>query len=263
LHGGHGRRALAGGPGPLRAGFLAAGLALLLGLPAAPAASAPPPLPGPWFRPVPVDGKVFPVLRPARGRWLSFRDNFGEPILEREDGKWRTVGRHEGVDVYADEGTPVVSMTAGVVERIGWTEFSGWRIGIQGTDGFFYFYGHLHSYVAGLKPGARVGAGERLGYLGSSGYGPRGTSGNFPAHLHFGVQSAGRWRDPGKIVKSLYSAYVERTRSDSRRLAGLENRGRLLRSRMYGPGAPGEVGHELLAEIERAEARLSRRLTVS
>ncbi len=36
-------------------------------------------------------------------------------------------------------------------------------------------------------PGDAVQAGELLGYMGDSGYGPEGTTGEFPVHLHLGI----------------------------------------------------------------------------
>jgi len=38
-----------------------------------------------------------------------------------------------------------------------------------------------------LRPGQLVEAGQVIGYVGSSGYGPPGTSGKFPPHLHYGI----------------------------------------------------------------------------
>ena len=37
------------------------------------------------------------------------------------------------------------------------------------------------------KQGDAVQAGELLGYMGDSGYGPEGTTGEFPVHLHLGI----------------------------------------------------------------------------
>lgn len=35
--------------------------------------------------------------------------------------------------------------------------------------------------------GDQVRAGDLLGYMGDSGYGPEGTTGQFPVHLHVGI----------------------------------------------------------------------------
>ncbi len=107
---------------------------------------------------------------------------------ERSYGGTRS---HEGIDIMADLDRsgyyPVLSMTDGIVEKVGWLEKGGWRIGIRSENGNYYYYAHLHSYVKDWQTGERVLAGEILGYMGDSGYGEEGTTGQFPVHLHVGV----------------------------------------------------------------------------
>ena len=97
---------------------------------------------------------------------------------------------HEGVDIIASENKrgiyPVVSMTDGVVTNLGWLNKGGYRVGITSDSGIYYYYAHLDSY-ANIKEGQRVCAGEFLGYMGDSGYGPEGTKGEFDVHLHVGI----------------------------------------------------------------------------
>ncbi|WP_026962122.1 M23 family metallopeptidase [Alicyclobacillus herbarius] len=103
---------------------------------------------------------------------------------------------HEGVDIFAGYGTPVLACSYGYVELMGWNRFGGWRIGIRDTNNMYYYYAHLSSFAKGLKRGDLVRPGQVIGYVGSSGYGPPGTSGKFPAHLHFGIYSdtgRGEW----------------------------------------------------------------------
>lgn len=98
---------------------------------------------------------------------------------------------HEGTDLMPslDESGyyPVVSMTDGTVEQVGWLEKGGFRIGIRSDNGNYYYYAHLASYVKEWKRGDQVTAGEILGYMGDTGYGPEGTTGQFPVHLHLGI----------------------------------------------------------------------------
>ena len=82
---------------------------------------------------------------------------------------------------------PIVSMTDGTVEQVGWLEKGGWRIGIRSKGGNYYYYAHFHSYIKDWKSGDQVKAGEVLGYMGDTGYGPEGTTGQFPVHLHVGI----------------------------------------------------------------------------
>ncbi|KUO96213.1 hypothetical protein ATW55_09625 [Ferroacidibacillus organovorans] len=116
----------------------------------------------------------------------SFRDTWGEG---RSFGGRRI---HEGTDLFADYGTPVLSTCYGYVELIGWNRLGGWRIGLRSADNQYFYFAHLSAYAKQIKQGAIVRPGQVIGYVGSSGYGKPGTSGKFPPHLHFGV-----YRDTG------------------------------------------------------------------
>lgn len=98
---------------------------------------------------------------------------------------------HEGTDIMDIRNEPgripVISMTDGVVRNMGWLTLGGWRIGIESEGGIYYYYAHLYSYAAGLKPGDPVYAGQLLGFMGNSGYGEEGTTGMFDTHLHIGI----------------------------------------------------------------------------
>ena len=98
---------------------------------------------------------------------------------------------HEGTDIMAAENRkgvyPIVSMTEGSVTKIGWLEKGGYRIGITSNSGTYYYYAHMESYADTIWKGKKVKAGEFLGYMGDTGYGPEGTSGKFAVHLHVGI----------------------------------------------------------------------------
>lgn len=94
---------------------------------------------------------------------------------------------HEGTDIYAAHGTPIVSTSYGVIEVMGWNEFGGWRIGIRDNHNSYHYYAHLASFEEGLQEGDVVKPGQVIGYLGSTGYGKEGTVGKFPPHLHYGI----------------------------------------------------------------------------
>ena len=118
------------------------------------------------------------------------------PFVEYVDS-WqfeRTYGGnrlHEGCDLMGllnERGLyPIVSVSDGVVEKMGWLEKGGYRVGIRSDNGIYYYYAHLSEY-ADIKEGDRVRAGDLLGFMGDSGYGIKeGTVGKFPVHLHFGI----------------------------------------------------------------------------
>lgn len=124
----------------------------------------------------------------------SDRNGQAATVFENTWMAERTYGgkrNHEGTDIMAsiDEAGyyPVVSMTDGAVEQVGWLEKGGWRIGVRSPQGNYYYYAHLASYAKEWKPGDEVLAGDLLGYMGDSGYGPEGTTGQFPVHLHVGI----------------------------------------------------------------------------
>ncbi|WP_181349536.1 M23 family metallopeptidase [Thalassobacillus sp. CUG 92003] len=94
---------------------------------------------------------------------------------------------HEGTDIFADYGVSVKSPTYGVIEMKGWNEYGGWRIGIRDTYNIYHYFAHLNGFEDGIKVGDVVKPGDVVGYVGSSGYGPPGTSGKFPPHLHYGM----------------------------------------------------------------------------
>lgn len=98
---------------------------------------------------------------------------------------------HEGVDLMASKDTPglypVLSMTDGIVTQKGWLEKGGWRIGIRSPSGGYFYYAHLDSYNKELTEGDQIKAGQLLGFMGNSGYGPEGTTGMFATHLHVGI----------------------------------------------------------------------------
>lgn len=99
---------------------------------------------------------------------------------------------HEGTDLMAglqEPGYyPVVSISDGVVEKVGWLEKGGWRIGIRSIHDVYFYYAHLDSYAEEWKLGDVVQAGQLLGFMGDTGYGKtEGTRGKFPVHLHLGI----------------------------------------------------------------------------
>lgn len=168
-----------------------------------------------YLRPVVRSGMTFPVVRSDWYSVINYRNDWHEPRMRRIDGKWRQVGVHEGTDVIAEPGTPVVAALGGHVEQLGWTFYSGWRVGIRGVDGRYWFYAHLEGFAPGLRVGDAVEAGEPIGAVGNTGYGARpGHRDEFISHLHLGIQEpGGAWVNPYPIVDRLYRAAVRAERA--------------------------------------------------
>lgn len=135
------------------------------------------------FQTIQLGERAFPIYKRYH---YSYNSTWGEG---RSFGGRRM---HEGTDIFADYGTPVLSTCFGYVELIGWNKLGGWRIGLRSADNTYFYYAHLSSYAKGIKQGEIVRPGQVIGYVGSSGYGKPGTAGKFPPHLHFGI-----YRDTG------------------------------------------------------------------
>lgn len=122
--------------------------------------------------------RAFPV---SISHNYSYRSTWGD---RRGFGGLRI---HEGTDIFAGYGTPVKSTTYGVIEIMGWNLYGGWRIGIRDIYNIYHYYGHLNGYSDDIQVGQIVQPGDVIGSVGSSGYGPPGTAGKFPPHLHYGM----------------------------------------------------------------------------
>jgi murein DD-endopeptidase MepM/ murein hydrolase activator NlpD len=200
---------------------LAAGIALVLTAGTGSTAGEALLPPASYYRPVVIDGFAFPV---ARSNWLSVIElapDWHDPRFRLIGGEWQLVGVHEGNDIVAEEGTPVVSASAGAAEAVGWTFYSGTRVGIRGTDGRYYFYAHLSAVDPGVRVGAAVEPGQVIGRVGNTGYGPPGREDQFPPHLHFGIEGPTGWENPYPLVRRLYRAAVRVSTRGERGLAEL------------------------------------------
>jgi murein DD-endopeptidase MepM/ murein hydrolase activator NlpD len=102
---------------------------------------------------------------------------------------------HRGVDYAAASGTPVRSVGDGVVIRAGWGNGYGNVVEVRHRNGFVTRYAHLRGFAKSVRSGARVGIGEMIGFVGSTGLstGP---------HLHFEVLVGGQHRDPRVALSS-------------------------------------------------------------
>lgn len=131
---------------------------------------------------------LFPVAESLNtpGATVAFEDSW---MQSRTFGGNRG---HEGCDIMAAINTrgyyPVVSVSDGVIEQIGWLTQGGYRIGVRSSNGAYFYYAHLYDYAKEFKRGDFIAAGELLGFMGDSGYSEiEGTVGNFDVHLHFGI----------------------------------------------------------------------------
>lgn len=98
---------------------------------------------------------------------------------------------HNGIDIAAPEGTPVLAATSGRVGRATEDALNGKFVVLYGADGVRTAYCHLSALD--VVAGQRVEAGQRLGASGMTG---RATG----PHLHFGLWRHGRAVDPLRVA---------------------------------------------------------------
>lgn len=104
--------------------------------------------------------------------------NFGDP----RDGGART---HEGEDIMAIKGTPVVSPTAAVVLRTGTGSSEGNYVYTANPGGETFVYMHLDRIGEGITSGVVLQQGSLIGFVGNTGNAAGGA-----AHLHFEIHNA-------------------------------------------------------------------------
>jgi murein DD-endopeptidase MepM/ murein hydrolase activator NlpD len=89
---------------------------------------------------------------------------------------------HEGLDIFAEFGTPVRAPDSGVVTRVVDGPVGGIALWMRGRDGTQYYFAHLEGYAGGMEAGRTVETGTVIGYVGNTG----NASGGAP-HLHFEI----------------------------------------------------------------------------
>ena len=131
---------------------------------------------------------LFPVDGPHGTR--GYIGEFGAP---RVDGR-----THEGFDITAACGTPLVAVRAGTILKKAYDpELYGNYVVLKGEgERRTYKYSHLLR-PAPVRKGQRVRAGRRLGSIGQT-----GNAASTPCHLHFEIRSRGRLLDPEPLINS-------------------------------------------------------------
>jgi murein DD-endopeptidase MepM/ murein hydrolase activator NlpD len=96
---------------------------------------------------------------------------------------------HNGVDLVAPTGTPVLAAASGTVVGAAPNAGYGNWIRIEHAQKLATVYGHLSAFAPGVSAGAKVQRGQIIGFVGNTG---RSTG----AHLHFEVINNGQAIDP-------------------------------------------------------------------
>lgn len=127
---------------------------------------------------------AFPLLEKS---YLNIASFFGDP----RDGGRRS---HEGVDIFASKGTPVLAVSEGRVARVGNNRLGGKTVRVS-AGRYSFYYAHLDSQL--VASGAKVKPGDTLGTVGNT-----GNARTTAPHLHLGIYGPG-WKsvDPLKFFQ--------------------------------------------------------------
>ena len=151
--------------------------------PAAPGVPTVPVVPAPLV-PDPAPSPAGPGVFPIAGAF-----DFGG--AGARFGAGRTGHIHEGQDIMAAAGTPIVAPYAGTISATSYQAGgAGEYVVLDGSDGRDYFFAHCLRRSTVVAAGAAVGAGQTLCQVGAT-----GTTSGAP-HLHFEIWPGG-WHAPG------------------------------------------------------------------
>lgn len=115
-----------------------------------------------------------------------FIDTWGAP---RSGGR-----KHEGVDIFAKRGTPVVSNIDGIVWKMENNRLGGTSVWLVGAGGAWHYYTHLDKY-ANIQPHQYVKRGTVIAYVGNT-----GNAKTTPPHLHYGIYVRGKAINPYPLL---------------------------------------------------------------
>ena len=99
---------------------------------------------------------------------------------------------HKGIDIGAQEGSDILAAEKGTVVISTYSESAGNYVMISHGGGIYTVYMHMNKRLVSVDE--EVSAGQKIGYVGSTGYstGP---------HLHFGIRINGEYVDPQIYVR--------------------------------------------------------------
>lgn len=111
---------------------------------------------------------------------------YGVDAIRSTWGASRDGGRraHEGVDIFAPRGTPVLASSEGTIRSTRPNRLGGRVVWLRTPGGESLYHAHLDS--VNVRRGARVQIGDTLGFVGNT-----GNARTTPPHLHFGVYARG------------------------------------------------------------------------
>jgi murein DD-endopeptidase MepM/ murein hydrolase activator NlpD len=124
---------------------------------------------------------------------IAGKSSIGSHWGDARDGGAR---KHEGIDIFAEKGTPVVAVTDGYVLDVSEDGIGGKTVTIQ-SDNYNWrtYYAHLDEQI--VRSGQIIKKGQVIGTVGNT-----GNARTTPPHLHFGMYENYEAFDPLPYVKS-------------------------------------------------------------
>ncbi|MGL5434004.1 MAG: murein hydrolase activator EnvC family protein [Lachnospiraceae bacterium] len=98
---------------------------------------------------------------------------------------------HQGIDIGAPTGTPIVASASGTVVIATYSYSAGNYVMISHGGGVYTVYMHCSQLL--VSQGQQVSQGATIAKVGSTGY-------STGSHLHFGIRSGGQYLNPSKYV---------------------------------------------------------------
>jgi len=133
--------------------------------------------------------KMFPVSGDIANEY-----SWGE-LVKASSGVWRT---HDGIDLLADAGSDVKSMTSGTVTNIYSDPLWGNCVVIDHGETVIGCYYGLSPEIS-VAVGDSVGAGEVIGKVGNT----ADIESDIGPHLHFALKFEGSWIDPVSYIEPM------------------------------------------------------------
>lgn len=120
--------------------------------------------------------------------------SWGE-LVKLTGNVWKT---HDGIDIAAEEGSPVKAMTSGTVSDIYSDPLWGNCVVIDHGDTVMGYYFGLSPDIS-VSVGDSVASGTVIGYVGNT----ADIESELESHLHFALKYEGTWIDPVSYIEPM------------------------------------------------------------
>ena len=161
--------------------------------------------------------------RKTAGKSLVFpvagkKSNIGSFWGADRDGGRR---KHQGIDIFAEKGTPVVAISDGIIVERDNTPIGGKILWLRSSDHqLTAYYAHLDQQK--VKQGQYVRKGQVIGTVGNT-----GNARTTPSHLHFGIYKGNGPVNPLPFVKKATKISLSKSAPNNRKAVAKSIRGKI------------------------------------